>query len=359
MLSNNYIIILLLLGIFIWIYCNNDNKQELFVNEKEVNQSKKRYNLDRLFNTIHKSKKRKSKKRKSKKNNNINNEFIEIQYHKDYYDTLTAINGITSQKELFNMGFLPVKETIPNNDNIDSIVDIFITKLNNEINNNVTEYLHTNSGWDDMGKRRRIKSGFEEIMEDTLGLPGSIHNEPTSKANVKLIKIDKAEQYTSNDQIRFITHIIVQKENTKDQMVLKVLFFMERDNPENDGNKFFEKDLNALSEEPKAVIIEQVFTVGYLTNNTNKKTNSDNFHNYKNITRKDGTIDQERVIKSMLQKHSKRSKELNSFMCSVDNETQQLHNVPNLDNYENIKNTRTILDDLSKYPHNSFGDINI
>jgi hypothetical protein len=328
----------------------------MFTEPKQNKKSKKTYNLDKLINSIHKSKKRRSKK---KRKNIVNNELIEIQYHKDYYDTITAINGITSQKELFNMGFLPVKESIPNEDNIKSLVDIFITKLNNEINNNVSEYLHTNSGWNDMGKRKRTKSGFEEIMEKELGLPGSIYNEPTTKANVKLIKIDKAEQYTSNDQIRFIARIIIQKENTKDQMVLKVLFFMERSEQEpNDKNNFFKKDITHI-DEPKTVIIEQVFIVGYLTNNANMKTNSDNFHNYKDIKRNDGTIDQERVIKAMLQKHSIRAKELNSFMCSVDDETKQLHDVPGLDTYENIKNTRTILDDLAQYPHNSFGDINI
>jgi hypothetical protein len=259
------------------------------------------------------------------------------------------------------MGFLPVKETIPNDENIKSLVDIFMKKLNSEIDNNVTEYLHTNSGWNDMGKRRRTKSGFEVIMEDELGLPGSIYNEPTTKANVILIKIDKAKQYTSNDQIRFIVHIIIQKENTKDQMVLKVLFFMERDKQGDvdNSNDFFKRDINTYNTEPNTVIIEQVFTVGYLTNNIDKKTNSDNFHSYKNIIRRDGTIDQERVIKSMLQKHNIRSKELNSFMCSVSDETKQIYDINGLDDYENIKNTRTIIDDLSKYPHNSFGDINI
>lgn len=356
MINSNYIILVLLLGIIIWICCNkhnNSNVSEYFTNNEKSRKSKKKYNLDNLFNTIGKSKKKKLKSRKSKLNSN----FIEIQYHKDYYDTLTAINGITSQKELFNMSFLPVKETVPNSDNILELVKIFMKKLNNEINNNVSEYLHTNSGWSDMGKRRRIKSGFEEMMENELGLPGSIHNEPTTKANVKLVEIQNSEQHTSNDQIRFIVHIVIQKTNTNDQMILKVLFFMERDNLENRDN-FFEKKIHDTNES-KTVIIEQVFVIGYLSDNGNMKTNSDNFHNYHNITNSDGTIDQERVIKAMLQKHGKRSKELNSFMCSVDDETKELHNVPSLDDYENIKNTRTIINDLAKYPQDSFGDINL
>ena len=61
----------------------------------------------------------------------------------------------------------------------------------------------------------------------------------------------------------------------------------------------------------------------------------------------------------MMKKHRERSKELNAFLCTVDDETKQLHDVPGLDSLENIRNTRTIMDDLAQYPQRSFGGVPI
>lgn len=308
----------------------------------------------------------------------VNSDFVEIQYHKDYNDTITAINDLTPNKEMFNHGFLPVRESDPDMQNINELVELFMGMLNQDVQNNVSEYLHTNSGWNDMGKRKRIKSGFEEQMEE-LGLPGSLYNEPASKAPVNLIKIDKVEQHNTDDQIRFVAYIVVQKENVKDQMVLKVQFFLEREDLRSGGDhraQFFDKkmdengklhtDQNAdpdsgkdSTDMIKNVVIEQVFILGYLTNESKPKSKMDRFHDYKNIQRTDGTTDQEQVLKIMLKKHKERADELNSFMCTVDDETKQLHDVPNIDNYSVYKNTRTIMNDLAKFPQRSFGEISI
>jgi hypothetical protein len=293
----------------------------------------------------------------------VNSDFVAMQYHKDYNDTITAINNLTPQKELFNLGFLPVKHVIPEPSNIEELVELFMNKLNAEISNNVSEYLHVNSGWNDMGKRRREKSGFETQMEE-LGLPGSLYNEPATKARVKLVRLDKAEQFNTENQIRFIAYIIIQKENVHDQMVLKVQFFLERQNFKNgdDRAKFFERDLHENLNEIKndqIVIIEQVFTVGYLTNDSKNKTKMDKFHDYGDVQRIDGTYDQENVLKVMLQKHKERADELNGWICTVDDDTKQIHNIPGIDSYSVYKNTRTIMDDLAKFPQRSFGDITI
>jgi hypothetical protein len=296
----------------------------------------------------------------------LNEEFTEMQYHKDYNDTITAINNITPQKELFNLGFLPVTESTPSKGNIKSLVKLFMKNLNSEVKRNVQEFLHTNSGWNDMGKRRREKTGFEEQMEE-LGLPGSLYTESASKAPVHLIKLDKAEQFTTTDQIRFVAYIIVQKENVKDQMVLKVQFFMERQDlsaERDDRANFFDRGLtkegdDTVLDPDQLVVIEQVFTLGYLTNTTKKKTKMDKFHDYEGVHRADGTMDQEKVVKMMLQKHKERELELNSFMDTVDDDTKEIHDVPGIDSYSQYKNTRTIMDDLAQFPQRSFGDINM
>jgi hypothetical protein len=292
-----------------------------------------------------------------------NNEFIEIQYHQDYNDTITAINNLTSQKELFNLGFLPVKETVALPAHTKQLVDLFIKRLNTEIRSNVSEYLHPNSGWGDMGKRPREKSGFEKQQEE-LGIPGSLYTEPASKAPVRLIGIDKAEQHRTDDQIRFIIHIIIAKPNVQDQMVLRVHFFMEKGDlttPRDDRANFFDNKMDYDPDSPDnhTVIIEQVFVTGYLTNNGEKKTAMDRFHDYRNVQRLDGTMDQEKVIRIMMDKHKDRENELKTFMCTVDDDTKQTHDVGEVDAYTPYRNTRTIMDDLAQFPQHSFGDVTV
>src|SRR5439155_19161743 len=96
----------------------------------------------------------------------------------------------------------------------------------------------------------------------------------------------------------------------------------------------------------QVVIIEQVFILGFMADEGNKVTKMDKFHDYSGIQRVDGTFDQEQIVKAMMQKHTQRQNELNSFLCTMDNDDKQLHDVSHVDNYSIYKNTRTIMDDL-------------
>ncbi len=108
----------------------------------------------------------------------------------------------------------------------------------------------------------------------------------------------------------------------------------------------------------KDIIIEQVFIGGYLTNSGLPDTLEDKFHDYGSAINDCGITNQSDILKIMTKKHNERERELNHFLCNVDAETKELHNVNN-----NIApvciTSRTIYDDLCKLPHKSFGDIKI
>lgn len=252
----------------------------------------------------------------------VNSEFIEQQYNKDYNDTINAIDNLTTQKELFNESCTPVVEAKPDSQIIKQLIDWFIKKLNYDIIHNVQEYVNKNSGWTDMGSRPNIKSGSEQQLE-FLGIP-KLYNEPAHKMGVLLISIDKAEQYSTETQTRFTVHIIVQKANVRDQMVLKINFLMERD--VDDKHNFFTKDLqNNTSTHP--IKIEQIFILGYLVNEP-KQINVNTFEY--NTQPETGITDQKTIIKIMLEKHEAREKEANSFLDNVDDETREIHNLPEM-----------------------------
>lgn len=362
--------------------CDNNNetheqmKQTKHKHHKKRHERKNRY-LDGVLNILHDSRKFENTDVDVDNDDDdcsndismstdipVNTEFVEMQYHRDYNDTITAINNLTPQKELFNLGYLPVRQIVPDPRNMKTLVKLFMNKLNAEITNNVHEYLNVNSAWTDMGKRRREKSGFETQMEE-LGLPGCLYNEPAEKAPVSLVKIDRVEQSNTNDQIRFTAYIIIQKVNVRDQMVLQVNFFMEREDlgiNRDDRDDFFKKGLDRSdtgADPDQTVVIEQVFTLGYLTDEAKHKTKMDNFYDYKEVNRTDGTFNQEEVIKTMLKKHKERQNELDSFMCTLDNDTKEIHGVPDVDNYSQYKHTRTIMDDLAEFPQKSFGALEL
>ena len=239
-------------------------------------------------------------KQKHKKNL-VNCEFIEIQYHKDYYDVITAINNITTHRELFNPGMSITSESKIKNTTTYSLANTFISQLNSELHKEILRQI--------MNPVCKQKYGSEEQLEE-LGIPPSLYNDPASVSIIKLIRINNAKQCTTEDQVRFIIEIIVQKYNANDQMVM-ILHLLR-------NNKKSAKD----------IIVEQIFIKGYLTNNGLPSTISDKFHNYGSaINDKCGITNQNEILKIMKQKHKEREYELNHFLCNVDTETKEFHGI--------------------------------
>jgi len=291
-----------------------------------------------------------------KKENNImlNTEFIEDQFHLDYQDQITAFNRIAKQKELFNLSFLPVTQTTVDPDIAHSLAKMLIKKINQVNRDEVPEYLNRDSKWTDQGLVQKKKSGWDRQM-NRLGLPSSLYNEPVGKKRLRLIDLQKTEQYETSDQLRFVLWMIVQKKDVVDQLVVRINMMMNKNNDQNPDN-FFSKDLVERTHEIKDVVVEQIFIVGYLTNNAEKKTKMNRFHDYGVVENEYGFIDQEKVLKIMKKKHKEREKEMKSFTSNVSAEQTEIYDVPALDSYENYRDTRKILDDLKQLPCNSFGE---
>ena len=219
---------------------------------------------------------------------------IDTQYHQDYFDVITAINNLTTQKEHFNRGGLVENKVEPNRKEILNLVNLFIGQINLSIANEVNNVRTKNDGWDDQAIIQSYESGWEEFMKE-LGLPKSLYSDSLRKGIIELIKITKIEQFNTRDQIRFVCEVIIQKLKADDQMVLKLHF------------------LKTKSDDPKSYMLEQVFILGYLTNDLNQKSLMDNFHQYNDIKGHNGIIDQEKLITKMMEKHQDRSKVFNKF----------------------------------------------
>lgn len=275
--------------------------------------------LDDLFDAIHKNDDGtidESEKSESEYDN-INKYFNETQFNTDYRDTITAFNNIApSQKQIFNNSDFPVKFVNPKVSEVKDLIRQFIRKVNLNVKNVVPETLTKNSGWDEYMPDQNVKSGWEKSQE-ALGLPTSIYTEPAKKGKVKLIKIDHIEKYATEEQIRYVTYLILQKVNVRDQMVVRVAFVLDN---LIDERKFFDSESDGENKyENVSVRIEQIFVMGYLTDTSfGSKSKKDDFYNFEGIE-KDGIMDQQEILKQLNQKYRARQKESNGFSVDIPN----------------------------------------
>jgi hypothetical protein len=231
-----------------------------------------------------------------KKDIDINPYFEEMKFHTDYRDTLNAFNLLVpNQKQLFNRSDLPLTNTCsPPVGEIRSLIVNFIKETNKIIKNYVSDELNMQNGWQDNTVQKKFKDSFNHEMNE-LGLPQSLYKEPKSKAPIKLIKLDHAEKYETENEIKYIVFLIIQKKNVQDQMVIKVSFVIDREDLNLD-REFFDKKKTSYS---TSVKIEEVSIIGFLSNHSfGKKSARDKFYDFNKIT--DGRMFKEHDIIKML-----------------------------------------------------------
>ena len=153
--------------------------------------------------------------------------------------------------------------------------------------------------------QQKIESGWDK-QQKALGLPTSIYNEPAKKAPIKLIRIDHAEKYETEKEIRYSLFLIIQKLNVQDQLVIKVNFVVDK-NDINIDRDFFANKKNEYS---TTIGIEEISIIGFLTkNNFGERTDRDNFYNFEAIT--DGKMfSQEQIINELNKKKAEYAQEM-------------------------------------------------
>lgn len=337
------------------------------VNDKNIDYLNDDLNVDFNVNKyrIHNQKrlnKQKSDELKLKPN------FMEVQFHNDYRDVITAFNDIApDQKQIFNIQDAPTRLTNPPHKEVEKIVRDFIDLVNRDVQYNVSDYRGSNTGWDEKMPNLKNKFGWEEYMEK-LGLPASLYADPAKRAPIELIKIDYVEKYVTEYETEYIITLIVQKVNVDDQMILKISFV--RENYDVDTERQFFKDLdidyttNAKANNAKVdknnknqMVIEEIFIVGFLTNegisdDANNPTNFDklDFYDFKGLEGTD-MVDQQTILKELIEKKKQRNKEMMAFTASLDDYDREFHaELPKQSDYLSYKCTRNVIDELTNKP---------
>lgn len=218
---------------------------------------------------------------KSKEKKIVNPYLTEMQFHNDYRDTQNAIILlIPNQRQLFNRSNLPIiNVSTPTNNEILPLVKNFINELNRVIHQNVTDEYSVRD-WKNCIAEKEYKSGWDK-QQEKLGLPGSIYKQPVGKEPVKLIKVDHSERFETEDEIRYVIFMVLQKASAKDQMLLKVSFHIDKQDINLDRD-FFVKGKNEIE---TLIRIEEAFVIGYLTKHSfGKHSIKNEYYDFNGIT---------------------------------------------------------------------------
>jgi len=280
------------------------------------------------------------------KKDKLNPNFLNIQFHNDYRDVMTALNNIMpDKKQFFNLANQPIIFSKPETDEIKNIVKDFVEVLNDNIKNDVPSFRNPNSGWDEAITDPTVQSGWEKVRR-SLGLAPSLYDEPATKQPVKLIKITSVMKYETEDEIRYICDIILQKKHVDDQMILRCSFVQDK-RPLKDENNFFVTKTVAMR-----VVIEELSILGFLSKEgTDGRLLYDQdkelYYNV-NLMENNNLTDPRDIMRVLDENYKQRNREMNQLTAMLDEEGQNFHRtLPKLYEFDNIRGTRTVYDDLS------------
>jgi len=309
------IIVVIIIIILLYLYFKStDNSQERLNNDNinDIDETIDNYDyLDEILNNNDVSKTNINKVSTKTKTNEVKSYFIDKQFHEDYRDTITAFDHLLEyDKPKFNKACLPVTFTEVNKPEVKLLLKSFLKMLNNEIQNNVHNYVTVDDGFQNSMPNPTVKSGWEKQLEN-LGLPGDLFRSKL-KSKIKIIKVDKVEKVESESQVKYSVFMIIQKLNVSDQMVVKISFVLDSVDLNVDRD-FFKNDapidLN--------VTLDNVSVIGYMSNLSfgvnNERTD---FYTFER-TEKSDIIDQKEILKQLKKKYETRVLESNGLTINV------------------------------------------
>ncbi len=264
----------------------------------------------------------------------INPNFISAQYHSDYMDVMSAFNDITpNQRQIFNVNNIPCKVT-KNVDisKVSEIVNDFIQELNEDISKNVSLIHTANSSWTEPLPEYNTESGWQKF-QTSLGLPGSLYNKPKMRTKVRLVKFSDIVKYETENEIRYICHIVISKDKVKDNLVIKVSFVFPK---------------KVIKKENFAIVLEDISVLGYLTTQGLglDRAPLDDYYYFDSLE-DDNMITGKTVVNEMKNKYNVRQAIMQERIDGMDSDVQDKYRgTPSPTEYDSYKMTQTIFDDM-------------
>lgn len=285
----------------------------------------------------------------------VNKYLLNTQFHPDYRDVITAFNNLvpgsgsncvgTGKGSTFNISNLPQETIVPETKDVKKLIKSFMKELNNNIFNVVTDFRNSNTGWDEAVKEQDYQDGWEKTY-NSLNVQTNLYHKAKKRCKVDLVDINKVIKHETDDEIQYIVHMILKKQNTNDQIFIKIFFLQNKRGITDENN--FNKNIIELP-----IRIENIFIIGYLSMHKTFDSqifdgNHTQYMEYDQLDNNNMT-DPKYIQKYLIDKYQQRQKDNDYRTAMLDEEGQIFHStMKNINEYENIKNTRTIFDDMNK-----------
>lgn len=279
----------------------------------------------------------------------LNPNFLNLQFHNDYRDLMTSLhNIIPERRQRFNTANIPITYTEGDASEIEikPMAQDLVHVINQNIKTQVPQERHKNSGWDEAMIDPLAESGWEKTQK-SLGLPVSLYQQPAQNGLINLVAINNVQKYETEDEAKYTADIVIQKSGVEDQAIIKPSFVVDKRILRDENNFFINKKVDMR------VFIEDITIIGYLSKGgPDSKLEFDmqdvKYYDY-NTLEKNNMTDPKQVLDILMDKYDKRTKEMELRNAMLDDEGQAYHkSLPHMYQYDNIKGTRTIFDDMTK-----------
>jgi hypothetical protein len=214
-------LLFIVLCVVIYLYYNNPNSKKIKRKTKNKKTTKDKEHFGYSNNVVQYNEPIENKKEES-------HEFIQAKFHNDYRDVITALVGIVPTKtrqqntQLFNISNKPLQYLTPSHDEVDKLVNDFVTYLNELIIKEVTDDRNSNTGWDEATPDKNMDHGYDKFWKN-LGI-APIHTNPFPKSPIELVKIASVDKYETDEQIKYAVKFAIQKKLVDDIALLNVSF---------------------------------------------------------------------------------------------------------------------------------------
>jgi hypothetical protein len=259
--------------------------------------------------------------------------FIDKQFDPQYQDLIDGIAlMIPYGRDIFNVANLPSTYSKPRKEEIMDLMEDFIETLNHTISTKVSVPQKSQSGW--------------ENMQQSLGVPVLYGDNNFVKGKLELIDVSNVEKTTTEQELKYVVQCVLQKENVKTQIILKVHFVKFNSEYQNENNFFTSQEKLT-----NPVRIEHIYIMGYLTDDPMTKSYmpNENLYHYDDLQKQQLT-DPKKIQEILMKKYNDKLTEMEARTTMLDEEGRVFDRnlTNNIHKYQSYQTTRTIFDDMNE-----------
>lgn len=263
---------------------------------------------------------------------NLNPNMMEIQFHPDYQDVITAIKLIVpTYRQLFNLPNRPLTYSEPAASEILPLAKQFVDQVNTLVRDKVKMDVQTVDGW--------------EKLQIDLGRQ-TLYSKRQERSDLQYVATTNVKKYATDDEIKYDCKLVLQKDGSEDQIVVRVSFVQDN-RAINDEDNFFKAGAKPT------IHIEQIHIEGYLVpegkGGFREENRDDDVYDFNDLEVNNMT-NPEDIQKELQRHHQQKMQEMlgRNMMLDEEGKVFDFTCFNGIDKTASYLHTQTIFDDMAR-----------